>query len=87
MNKKQTRARKVSRNWNKIGRNWFQSERTRPRMFNLTVERASDGTYCIIDAIADRIINQYSAIPADVNLKALAEDLRRNADKIAALAM
>ncbi len=60
-----------------INRNWYSNKNVRPKLFNVTLARDSDGTYRIVEGVVEAVVNQHEARIQRVDARDLARDLNR----------
>lgn len=60
-----------------INRNWYKNKNVRPKLFNVTLARASDGSYRIVSGVVEAVVNQHEARVQRVDVRDLARDLNR----------
>lgn len=60
-----------------INRNWYKNKNVRPKLFNVTMTRASDGSYRVVEAAVEAVVNQHEARIQRVDVRDLARDLNR----------
>jgi len=60
-----------------INRNWYSNKNVRPKLFNVTLARASDGSYRVVEAVVEAVVNQHEARVQRVDARDLTQDLKR----------
>ena len=61
----------------KINREWYSNKNVRPKLFNVTMARDSNGTYRIVEGVVEAVINQHESRIQVVDARDLAHDLKR----------
>lgn len=60
----------------KINREWYSNKNVRPKLFNVTLARDSDGAYRIVEGVVEAVINQHETRIQHVDARDLARDLK-----------
>lgn len=60
-----------------ITRNWYSNKNVRPKLFNVTMARNSNGSYRIVEGVVEAVVNQHETRIQRVDARDLARDLRR----------
>jgi hypothetical protein len=60
-----------------INRNWYSNKNVRPKLFNVTLARSSNGSYRIVEGVVEAVVNQHETRIQRVDARDLARDLRR----------
>ena len=55
---------------------WYKSSNNRPKLFNATLERVPDGTYRVIEAAVEAVVNQHESHIQAVDARDFARSLR-----------
>lgn len=57
--------------------NWYKNKNVRLKLFNVTLARASDGSYRVVEGVVEAVVNQHEARIQRVDARDLARDLNR----------
>lgn len=60
-----------------INPQWYANKNVRPKLFNVTLERNSDGSYRIVEGVVEAVVNQHESRIQRVDARDLARDLKR----------
>ena len=60
-----------------INRNWYSNKNVRPKLFNVTLARTSNGSYRIVEGVVEAVVNQHETRIQRVDARDLARDLKR----------
>lgn len=61
-----------------ITRNWYMNPNVRPKLFNATLERHSDGSYRVVEAAVEAVVNQHESRIQRVDARDFSRSLRNS---------
>lgn len=61
-----------------ITRNWYMNPNVRPKLFNATLERHSDGSYRVVEAVVEAVVNQHESRIQRVDARDFSRSLRNS---------
>jgi hypothetical protein len=57
---------------------WYMNPNVRPKLFNATLERHSDGSYRVAEAVVEAVVNQHESRIQRVDARDFSNSLRNN---------
>ena len=61
-----------------ITRNWYSNPNVRPKLFNATLERHADGSYRVVEAVVEAVVNQHESRIQRVDARDFSRSLRNS---------
>ena len=59
-----------------IDSKWYMNRNVRPKLFNATLERHSDGSYRVVEAVVEAVVNQHESRIQRVDARDFTNSLR-----------
>ena len=61
-----------------ITRDWYSNPNVRPKLFNATLMRNSDGSYQVVEAVVEAVVNQHESRIQRVDARDFSRSLRKS---------